>query len=204
MNAIVVHIEKLMPMRVARFEAFGRNPESEAWRKLCQWARPRGLLKDPEANPVFGFNQPAPSSPGAEYGYEFWIRLGPETAVQPPFETLDFPGGWYAVTTLRGLPNPAVWMQLLEWVRKGPHRCRRTRTNWSGHTIRWLPKRKWFLTFACRSRNRPRRGTSKPSEERNEMPEFDAMHSIRFEHLRVRLPEHATEAAIRFRKRISG
>lgn len=126
MNELEVRIERLEPMRVARFHALGRSPESEAWAQLLPWAEPRGLLKDPTAHPVFGFNNPSPSRPGEDYGYEFWIRLEPETPVEGGVETRDFPGGWYAVTTHHGFPSPTVWMQLLDWVRNSPHRHRRT------------------------------------------------------------------------------
>jgi DNA gyrase inhibitor GyrI len=126
MNEIEVRLEKLAPMRMARFHASGRGPEAEAWEKLRAWAEPRGLLKNTEAHPVFGFNNPGPSKAGEDYGYEFWIRIAPETPVEIGVETLDFPGGWYAVTTVRGHPNPEIWMRLFEWVRRGPHRYRQT------------------------------------------------------------------------------
>ncbi len=124
MNKIEVRLEKLAPMRVARFHALGRSPEQEAWARLRAWADPRGLLKDATAHPVFGFNNPSPSRPGENYGYEFWVRIGPETLVESGNETLDFPGGWYAVTTCRGFPNPYIWMRLLGWVRSSSHRPR--------------------------------------------------------------------------------
>lgn len=126
MSEIEVRLEMLPPMRVARFHAVGQSPEQEAWEKLRAWAEPLGLLKDTTAHPVFGFNNPSPSKAGEDYGYEFWIRVESEMQVEVGFETLDFPGGWYAVTTVRGSPNPALWMQLLEWVRNSPHRYRRT------------------------------------------------------------------------------
>lgn len=113
-------------MRVARFHAFGRSPESEAWSMLRNWAEPRGLLADSTAHPVFGFNNPSPSPGQEEHGYEFWIRVGAETRVGSGIETLDFPGGWYAVTTSRGFPNPDLWMRLFDRVRGGPQRYRRT------------------------------------------------------------------------------
>jgi DNA gyrase inhibitor GyrI len=114
------------PMRVARFHAFGPSPETAAWARLRTWAEPRGFLKDVPAHPVFGFNNPSPTVPGEDYGYEFWICIGSEMPVENGNETLDFPGGWYAVTTCRGFPNPEIWMRLLGWVRSSPHRYRPT------------------------------------------------------------------------------
>lgn len=126
MSGIEVRTEKLPPMRVARFCAFGNSPESLAWAKLHAWAEPRGLLAAAAAHSVFGFNNPSPQRPGEDYGYEFWIKVGAETAVENGIDTLDFPGGWYAVTTCRGFPNPGIWMQLVEQVRNSPHRYRQT------------------------------------------------------------------------------
>ncbi len=113
-------------MRVARFHALGRRPEADAWAKLRAWAEPRDLLRDTAAHPVFGFNNPNPSPGREEYGYEFWIGIGRETTVESGIEAMDIPGGWYAVATHRGVPNPGVWRQLLDWVRNSPHHYRRT------------------------------------------------------------------------------
>ncbi len=119
-----VRIETIPPMRVARFHALGKSPEQEAWGKLRAWAELRGLLEDAVAHPVFGFNNPSPSKANEDYGYEFWIRITPEMQVESNVETINVPGGCYAVTTVRGFPGPRVWMQLLEWVRRSPHRYR--------------------------------------------------------------------------------
>lgn len=94
--------------------------------RLLAWAEPRGLLRDTADHPVFGFNNPGPSRPGEEYGYEFWIRIYPSTSGSSEVETRDFPGGSYAVTTHHGFPNPEIWMRLLEWIRNSPHRQRPT------------------------------------------------------------------------------
>ena len=126
MSEIELRIEKLARMRVARFHALGSSPEQSAWEKLLKWAEPRGLLKDIAAHPVFGFNNPSPKQGGEEYGYEFWIQIGPDMQIESGIETLDFPGGWYAVTTVRGPPNLDIWMQLFQCVRKSPHAYRRT------------------------------------------------------------------------------
>ena len=126
MSELEVRMERLAPMRMACFQALGQSPEEEAWAKLRAWAEPRGLLKDTAAHPVFGYNDPSPSRPGEKYGYAFWIRIGPEMLVESGIATLDFPGGWYAVTTCRGFPNPDLWMRLLGWVHSSAHRHRPT------------------------------------------------------------------------------
>ncbi len=129
MSDLDVRIERLPPMRVAWVRAVGRSPEQDAWRLLSSWAKPAGLLDDPEAHPVFGFNNPGPSAGEQEYGYEFWIAV--DTEAQPPAGggLKDFAGGVYAVTTCRLTGAPSVlehWRALLRWVHASEHTWRRT------------------------------------------------------------------------------
>ena len=64
MSELDVRIVKLEPMRVASAHALGESPEHDAIEKLIAWAKPKGLLEDPEKHRVFGFNNPDPS-PGS-------------------------------------------------------------------------------------------------------------------------------------------
>ncbi len=123
MSELEVQIVRLDPMRVASVQAVSRSPERDAWTKLKAWAEPQGLLADVERHPVFGFNNPPPVMEGEEYGYELWIRVGPEVDGEGEVEVKDFPGGRYAVTTckLHGDPRgplPEVWKELWHWVRE--------------------------------------------------------------------------------------
>lgn len=70
-----VTFERLMPMRVVSFQAISNTPENDAMHKLREWAEPRGLFADPEAHPIYGFNNPNPQPGKSEYGYEFWIKV---------------------------------------------------------------------------------------------------------------------------------
>jgi DNA gyrase inhibitor GyrI/DNA-binding transcriptional ArsR family regulator len=122
-----VQIVELPPMRVASFQVISKTPENDALLKLREWAEPLGLLNDLENHPVFGFNNPDPTPGKAEYGYEFWIRIGPEIAETERVSIKDFEGGLYAVTTCRlkeemdsaffkekgFLPS---WKKLVDWV----------------------------------------------------------------------------------------
>ncbi len=92
-------IVKLAPMRVASVHAYGESPEREAWKKMETWAGPRGLLEDINENPVFGFNNPNPSPDSKEYGYEFWIAIGPQIEAEPGVEMKQIEGGTYAVAS---------------------------------------------------------------------------------------------------------
>jgi DNA gyrase inhibitor GyrI len=115
-----VRIVRLDPFRVASVHAFGQQPEDEAWNKLEAWAGPRGLRESPEQHPVFGFNNPSPSPGSPNYGYEFWITVGPEIEPEGEVEIKEFEGGLYAVLRWdgRGDPNesiPASWKKLVAW-----------------------------------------------------------------------------------------
>ena len=129
MNPPPIRLEQLLPMRVARFRAVSASPERDARVMLQQWAGPRGLLNDLTAHPVFGFNNPAPSPHTREYGYEFWIRIDPDTRTEDGIAVKDFPGGLYAVTTCKLQGDPVggigdVWTTLWEWTQTGSYRLR--------------------------------------------------------------------------------
>ncbi|MFW9883540.1 MAG: GyrI-like domain-containing protein [Candidatus Thorarchaeota archaeon] len=127
MDDLEVRIEKLEPMRVARFQAISKSPENDAWEKLRTWAEPRGLLDDVKRNPVFGFNSPDPSPGKKEYGYEFWIKVGEDVESKGDVEVKEFEGGLYAVTTTPLKADPYVtdegimiigaWKRLGEWIK---------------------------------------------------------------------------------------
>jgi DNA gyrase inhibitor GyrI len=97
MSEIQVQIVDLPPMRVARAHFYGVEPETGAWRKLLAWARAEGLLADGAARRVFGFNDPSPSAGSPNYGYTFWMAVGPEVAGSGEIEIESFGGGRYAV-----------------------------------------------------------------------------------------------------------
>jgi DNA gyrase inhibitor GyrI len=129
MTELDVRIERLKPMRVAWVQTVSRSPEQDAWQVLSVWAKAAGLLDDPAAHPVFGFNNPAPASGVREYGYEFWIAVDPDA--QPPdgIGLKEFPGGLYAVTSCQlcgGLGAPESWKALLRWVHASQYTWRRT------------------------------------------------------------------------------
>ncbi|PTY06174.1 hypothetical protein DB347_12035 [Opitutaceae bacterium EW11] len=129
MNTSALRIEKLPAMRVASVQATSTTPERDAWAKLEAWAAPLGLLNDLDRHPVFGFNNPRPRPNHPDHGYEFWIRVDPETAAAPGIALKDFPGGLFAVTRCRLVGDPAgeidhVWLDLWKSVQTGPYRWR--------------------------------------------------------------------------------
>jgi DNA gyrase inhibitor GyrI len=116
-------------MRVASARAFGPSPELDAWQKLEAWARPRGLF-EPDVARIYGFNNPSPSAGSPNYGYEFWITVGPEVEPEGEIRIVEFSGGLYAVAPL-AVEDPArdippAWQRLNAWVhangyREAPH-----------------------------------------------------------------------------------
>lgn len=125
MDAVSVRIENMEPMRVASVRALSEHPEAEAWARLRAWAEPRGLLNDPQNHPVLGFNSPPPSADRKEYGYEFWIKVGPEVASGDPVEIKEIGSGTFAVMKHRGYPSPNAWKQLWEWAQNNGYRWRK-------------------------------------------------------------------------------
>ena len=126
MTELAVRIERLEPMHVAWVRAVGRSPEQDAWQLLSRWAGPAGLLDDPDAHPVFGFNSPGPSPGVQEYGYEMWIAV--DSLTEPPdgLGLKDFGGGLYAVTSCQLKAVAERWKNLLRWVHGSQYTWRRT------------------------------------------------------------------------------
>lgn len=139
MKEFKVKIVKLEPMRVASVQAISKTPEHDAWEKMRAWAEPKGLLEDIEKHPVYGFNNPNPSPGKGEYGYEFWIRVGPEMKPDGETEIKEFEGGLYAVTTCNLKEEIESeffqkenylesWKKIVDWVKSskykfGKHQC---------------------------------------------------------------------------------
>ncbi len=122
MRELQVRIVELEPMRVACAHAYSASPELDAWDKLIGWAKPKGLLDDPDTHRIFGFNNPDPSPGSTNYGYEFWIVVGPEVAPEGEIKIKDFSGGLYAVTRCTGVENIGpTWKQLVMWAKESNH-----------------------------------------------------------------------------------
>ena len=128
MSEIEVRIIKLEPMRVASAHAFGSGPETVAWGKLVAWAEPKGLMNDPENHRIFGFNNPDPSPSSPNYGYEFWMQVGPESEAEGEIELKKFAGGLYAVIRCEVKRDayesiPATWGKLVAWRENSRYEC---------------------------------------------------------------------------------
>ncbi len=139
MKKLNVRIVELEPMRVASASAISETPENDAWQKMRKWAEPKGFLEDIERHPVFGFNNPNPSPNSKDYGYEFWMKVGPETKSEENIKIREFQGGLYAVVTcnlkqelesefFRKEGYLESWKKITDWVKSseykfGQHQC---------------------------------------------------------------------------------
>lgn len=131
MSDLEVRLISLPSMQVASVLGFGPNPEELAFSKLYAWARPLGLLDDPEKHPIFGFDNPSPSPGSPNYGYELWLAVGSEFRLDESAQEVslkEFSGGRYAVTRCEvpeadgmGATDPAytiipeTWKKLITW-----------------------------------------------------------------------------------------
>ena len=120
-------IVKLYPMRVASVRAVGKEPEIEAFRLMANWARELGVLKA-EGTRFFGFDNPAPSGYGGDYGYEVWMTVGEEIEASGKVVIRDFPGGTYAVRQTNLMNLGQAWRELIAWREnsryvEGTHQC---------------------------------------------------------------------------------
>lgn len=119
-DSIEVKIIQLEPMWVACFPAYGAEPEDEAWQKMVTWAKPLGLLDNPEKHRIFGFDTTGMLPPGQNRGYEFWMEVESGFNAGPDVKVTQFGGGKYAVYRIPQVKNPwdtipAGWKALVLW-----------------------------------------------------------------------------------------
>lgn len=131
MTGLDVKIVRLEPMRVASFHAYGTSPELDAAKKLVDWAKPLGLLNDPERHRIFGFDNPTPSPGSSNYGYEFWIMIEAYMEPESEVDIKEIPGGLYAVTRCEVKGDayeviPETWERLAAWREDSKYGCGNT------------------------------------------------------------------------------
>lgn len=115
---MIVKIVQLPRFRAVSFHAKdSETPEEEAWAKLRSWAEPRRLFDNPTLHQVFGRNNPMPIDQPRLRGYEFWITIPDDFALEGDVSVVDFPGGLYAVVTSKGIEQmQSNWQKLIDWV----------------------------------------------------------------------------------------
>ena len=120
MNEMNVNLVEVPPMKMVSFHGFGTGPEDLALAAMHEWARKHQYFKGDHPR-CFGFNNPDPTPGSPNYGYEIWLVIPQEVAVDDATEK-QFPGGTYARTHCEGQMQdagdfiPAAWKKLMEWL----------------------------------------------------------------------------------------
>lgn len=122
MTELDVRVVRLEPFRVVSVLGFGEGPEVEAIEKILAFAHSKGLLGQEKKPRFFGFNNPDPSPGSPNYGYEMWVEVGPEVAVEEPYKVIEIPGGTYVVTRCKGVETiHDTWKRLNAYLEKSSH-----------------------------------------------------------------------------------
>lgn len=122
MNSDEIRIEELEMMRAAYTRAVSKKPEEDAWKTLKSWTEPRGLLSEEGSFRLFGRNNPSPSGPDQEYGYEFFLTVGPEVVPEGKIEIREIKACLCAVLRFKGIEHiTEMWHRLIEWIQKSEY-----------------------------------------------------------------------------------
>jgi DNA gyrase inhibitor GyrI/predicted transcriptional regulator len=132
----LVKIVKLPPMRVVSFHVKNSaSPETEAWKKLEPWAKPKGLFDAPHTYQIFGFNNPNPTEEDEKYGYEFWVTIPDDFEVDKELKVKNHNGGLFAVMSCRGVANITnIWIKLAEIIENSSYSISQSE-QWLEHHI---------------------------------------------------------------------
>lgn len=119
-KTLPVRLLRLPPFTVAAYQFIGENPEETAGDVVTRFVQESGLYeKKPDAR-MFGFNHPNPGIlKNGTYGYEIWVTIPEDMEVMAPMEKKEFPGGLYAVLTIR-FPEFQFWENLSRWAEESP------------------------------------------------------------------------------------
>ena len=133
----ILKIVPLPRMRVVSFHVTNsKTPETEAWKLLEAWAKPKGLFDNPSIHQVYGFNNPDPTKENKGiYGYEYWISIGDEFEVDPDQTIKTSNGGLYAVMSCRGMETiTPTWGELVKKVKNSNYKLVNTH-QWLEHHV---------------------------------------------------------------------
>jgi DNA gyrase inhibitor GyrI len=122
MEALDVRIVELPAMRVVATHGYGKEPEALAIERMERFAAARGLAPGSDDHPLFGFNNPNPSPGSENYGYELWMKVGPDVEPEGDTAVKKIPAASYAVTRFTGLSRIGeVWKAFGAWFDDSPY-----------------------------------------------------------------------------------
>jgi DNA gyrase inhibitor GyrI len=120
MKELKVRIVTLPPMRVICFNGFGPSPEGQAYDKVRDWMKSKGIWDDGKERRFFGYNNPDPTPGSPNYGYDVWVTVDETVEAEAGARIINFPGGLFAVTRVDAGPNGEgiydTWQALARWV----------------------------------------------------------------------------------------
>jgi len=113
LNVRIVH---LPPFTVASYHFIGPEPEEVVGARGMRFVQESKLYEvKPDAR-MFGFNHPNPGVlEEGIHGYEEWFTIPEDFPLPEDFTRKTFPGGLYAVLTIR-FPEFHHWWTLNQWV----------------------------------------------------------------------------------------
>lgn len=113
LNVRIVH---LPPFTVASYHYIGHEPEEVVGDRVSRFIQESKLYEvKPDAR-MFGFNHPNPGVlEEGLHGYEDWVTIPQDFPLPEDFTRKTFPGGLYAVLTIR-FPEFHHWWTLNQWV----------------------------------------------------------------------------------------
>lgn len=116
-----VRLERLGTMRAAYTHAFSETPEEDAWKKMNEWAKPKGLFEEGAGTRVFGRNTYPTDNP-EPHGYELYLTIGPDIKPKGGIKIREIPGGLYAVLRFKNLSNiREAWEHIWKWIKESEY-----------------------------------------------------------------------------------
>jgi AraC family transcriptional regulator len=116
-----IEVEKWDAIRTVYAYAFTKTPEEDAWKKIIEWAKPKGLLTKEKCVRVFGRNTYPTENP-EPHGYELHITVDESIVAEDEIMKGEISGGLYAVlhsTTLEKMAE--AWPSLWKWVEESEY-----------------------------------------------------------------------------------
>ncbi|QVK16958.1 effector binding domain-containing protein [Mycoplasmatota bacterium] len=111
-------LKKMEPIKVACFEYYGNNPESNAFKVLLDWAKNNNIISENNKYRLFGYDTTECKAGSSEYGYEACITIDEDfNTDDSPVKIKDLSGGMYAVTTVGVEDISKAWARFKSWVK---------------------------------------------------------------------------------------
>lgn len=113
---ISVRIVHLPLCTVASCHFIGKEPEEEVGSRAARFVQESRLYEAKPDARMFGFNHPNPGAlEDGLHGYEVWLTIPEDFPLPEGFTRKHFPGGLYAVLTIR-FGDFHHWWTLNQWV----------------------------------------------------------------------------------------